>query len=408
MAAFTRYMCVSRRLHYPILTQHFSLQASLKGKIVRTLFTCNNLTAVHVPSQTIKRLLSTKDDTSENRSDQIKRSNLGSLTSDILTSNIKAASSSKDSDQEKTSSSTGSKNERFSRWTGKNAWRLGLLLLGGWATFTAGVLINTWGAPAQDPEGNELKDEFSDLWFVQAYLKRAMKEFQQYKQMLKDPSRERLLPDPLQYPYAQPPYTLVLEMTGVLVHPDWTYGTGWRFKKRPGIDYLLKQVGPPLFEIVIYTSEQGYNADPIVNNLDPNGYIMYRLYRDATRYMDGHHVKDLSCLNRDLSKVIIVDWNDNSTNLHKENRFLLKRWTGDDADRTLIDLANFLRTLSMSGIEDVRSVLQHYNQFEDPIERFRENQRLLQEEQEKQASYLSEQERKKKSNFWMPSFFGRR
>lgn len=40
--------------------------------------------------------------------------------------------------------------------------------------------------------------------------------------MLKDPSREKLLPDPLQYPYAQPPYTLVLEMTGVLVHPDWT------------------------------------------------------------------------------------------------------------------------------------------------------------------------------------------
>ena len=35
-------------------------------------------------------------------------------------------------------------------------------------------------------------------------------------------------------------------------------GTGWRFKKRPGLDYFLQQVGPPLFEVVIYTHEQGF------------------------------------------------------------------------------------------------------------------------------------------------------
>ena len=32
-------------------------------------------------------------------------------------------------------------------------------------------------------------------------------------------------------------------------------------------------------------------ADPLVSNLDPQGYIMYRLYRDATRYKNGHHMK---------------------------------------------------------------------------------------------------------------------
>jgi len=35
-------------------------------------------------------------------------------------------------------------------------------------------------------------------------------------------------------------------------------GTGWRFKKRPGLDYFLQQCGPPLFEVVIYTHEQGF------------------------------------------------------------------------------------------------------------------------------------------------------
>lgn len=45
---------------------------------------------------------------------------------------------------------------------------------------------------------------------------------------------------------------------------------------------------------------------PILDALDPNGYIMYRLVRDATRFVDGHHVKDLGALNRDLSKVTII------------------------------------------------------------------------------------------------------
>lgn len=32
---------------------------------------------------------------------------------------------------------------------------------------------------------------------------------------------------------------------------------GWRFKKRPGVDYFLQAIGPPLFETVVYTSETG-------------------------------------------------------------------------------------------------------------------------------------------------------
>ena len=34
--------------------------------------------------------------------------------------------------------------------------------------------------------------------------------------------------------------------------------TGWRFKKRPAVEYFLQQVAPPLFEVVVYTKEQGF------------------------------------------------------------------------------------------------------------------------------------------------------
>ncbi|CAL1526194.1 unnamed protein product [Lymnaea stagnalis] len=238
-----------------------------------------------------------------------------------------------------------------------------------------------------------------------AHLKRTWKEMNIFKQKIQDPSREKLLPDPLKYPYIQPPYTLVIELTGVLIHPDWTYGTGWRFKKRPGIDYFLQNVGPPLFEVVIYSSEAGMTADPLVNHLDPQGYIMYRLYRDATRYMEGHHVKDLSCLNRDMSRIIMLDCNPESVKLQNRNAFVLKKWTGEDEDRTLIDLAHFLKTIAASGVDDVRPVLDYYNKFDDPLSAFKDNQRKLQEEEEARAN-LAKGEVKKKG--WLSGLTSKR
>lgn len=32
-------------------------------------------------------------------------------------------------------------------------------------------------------------------------------------------------------------------------------------------------------------------APPIVESMDPKHRIMYKLYRDCTKYMKGHHVK---------------------------------------------------------------------------------------------------------------------
>ncbi|XP_070182116.1 mitochondrial import inner membrane translocase subunit TIM50-like isoform X2 [Littorina saxatilis] len=232
-----------------------------------------------------------------------------------------------------------------------------------------------------------------------AMFKRAFKEMNLFTKKIKEPSRDKLLPDPLKYPYIQPPYTLVLELTGVLVHPEWTYSTGWRFKKRPGIDYFLQQVGPPLFEVVIYSQEQGLTADPLVSHLDPQGYVMYRLYRDATRYMNGNHLKDLACLNRDLSKVIMVDWNPEATKLQPANTLNIRKWNGNEDDRTLVDLGHFLKTIATSEVEDVRSVLEYYGQFDDPIATFKENQRKLQESQERLATELKQQKEKKSAGW---------
>ena len=65
-------------------------------------------------------------------------SKTGSLTDDILKSRVVAENEKGDDKKEKSQ-------EKESKWTGKNAWKLGLLSLGGSFTFLAGSVIYLWG-----------------------------------------------------------------------------------------------------------------------------------------------------------------------------------------------------------------------------------------------------------------------
>lgn len=132
-------------------------------------------------------------------------------------------------------------------------------------------------------------DQYSGSWLAPFY--RITNALFYWKDYIAEPSREKLIPDPIPLPYHQPKYTVVLEMKNVLVNPEWTYQTGYRFKKRPALDYFLDIVGYPNFELVLYTSEPAMTANPVVESMDPKQKIMYRLYRDCTKYMNGHHVK---------------------------------------------------------------------------------------------------------------------
>ncbi|XP_028597678.2 mitochondrial import inner membrane translocase subunit TIM50 [Podarcis muralis] len=251
------------------------------------------------------------------------------------------------------------------------------------------AIIYIFGSNSVDEHGVKIPDEFDNDPVVIQQLRRSYKYFKDYRQMIIEPTSPKLLPDPLKEPYYQPPYTLVIELTDVLLHPEWSLVTGWRFKKRPGIDNLFQQLAP-LFEIVIFTSETGMTAFPLIDSVDPHGFISYRLFRDATRYMDGHHVKDISCLNRDPSKVVVVDCKKEAFRLQPFNGMALKKWDGNSDDRTLFDLAAFLKTIALSGVEDVRTVLENYSLEEDPLEAFKRRQSQLEQEEQQRLSDLSQ------------------
>ncbi|NXW94618.1 TIM50 translocase, partial [Alopecoenas beccarii] len=179
-----------------------------------------------------------------------------------------------------------------------------------------------------------------------------------------EPTSPKLLPDPLRDPYYQPPYTLVIELTDVLLHPEWSLVTGWRFKKRPGIESLLQQLAP-LYEIVVFTSETG-----MVGTLG------------TWRGRGG----DISCLNRDPAKVVVVDCRRQSFCLQPFNGLALPRWDGASDDRALYDLAAFLKTIALSGVEDVRTVLENYALEEDPLAAFKRRRTQLEEEEQQRLA----------------------
>ncbi|XP_038829877.1 mitochondrial import inner membrane translocase subunit TIM50 isoform X1 [Salvelinus namaycush] len=279
-------------------------------------------------------------------------------------------------------------------------------------------MVYVFGSNSVDEQGNtvcevdyfsssfcllQIPDEFDNDTPVIQQLRRTLKYFQDYRQMIIEPTSPKLLPDPLREPYYQPPYTLVLELTDVLLHPEWSLATGWRFKKRPGIDYLFQQLAP-LYEIVIFTAETGMTAYPLIDSIDPQGFVMYRLFRDATRYVEGHHVKDVSCLNRDTSKVIVVDCKREAFSLQPFNGMALTKWDGNSEDRTLYDLAHFLKTIALSGVDDVRSVLENYALEDDPVEAFKRRQAQLAQDEEQRLAELTKQ---KKQGMSLGSIAGR-
>ncbi|KAI9029273.1 HAD-like domain-containing protein [Hyaloraphidium curvatum] len=206
------------------------------------------------------------------------------------------------------------------------------------------------------------------------WFRRAGTNISSFYKYYSEPVAEKLLPDPLPEPYNRP-YTLVINLNDTLVHMDWKREYGWRAAKRPGIDYFIAYLSQ-LYEIVVFTSGMAHNAAPVLDKLDPYGYIMYRLYRDSTRYENGKYVKDLKHLNRDLSKVVVIDVNPEQLAEQPDNLITLSPWTGDANDSTLLDIIPFLETLALSGVDDVRPVLKSY-QGKDIARTFADWQRQL-------------------------------
>ncbi|CAD8049660.1 unnamed protein product [Paramecium sonneborni] len=171
--------------------------------------------------------------------------------------------------------------------------------------------------------------------------------FQFYQQKLKVilVNLERFL---FLLPKSSTVYTLVLDLDETLVHfIDETQ----EVLIRPYTQIFLEQMAKH-FEIVIFTAGLQSYADKIIDKIDSMNVVKHRLYRHHTFLQGNVMLKDLSTLGRPLSKIIIVDNNHYNFVLQPHNGIKIKSWVGDDKDRALVELMQYL--VKLMKYEDIR------------------------------------------------------
>jgi len=137
-------------------------------------------------------------------------------------------------------------------------------------------------------------------------------------------------------PIPDPDFTVDIELEGV-IHRVYVL-------KRPGVDHFLREVGKK-FEIVVFTASLAKYADPLLDVLDKDRVVQYRLFREACVQHYGNYVKDLRQLGRPLEHSIIVDNSPFSYMFQPENAIPIATWFHDKNDRQLYDLLPFLDSL---------------------------------------------------------------
>ncbi|EDO15354.1 hypothetical protein Kpol_457p5 [Vanderwaltozyma polyspora DSM 70294] len=229
----------------------------------------------------------------------------------------------------------------------------------------------------EENEPKELKDAVANGYTPGLMYKRFKARFNNLFNYFQEPPFPDLLPPPPPPPY-QRPLTLVVSLEDLLVHSEWTQKNGWRTAKRPGVDYFLGYLSQ-YYEVVLFSSNYMMYSEKIAEKLDPiHAFISYNLYKEHCVYKEGDHIKDLSKLNRDLGKVIIVDTDPASYKLQPENAIPMQPWDGK-ADDKLMRLIPFLEYLATQQVSDVRPILESYHDRNAIPEEFDERVRKLKE-----------------------------
>lgn len=166
--------------------------------------------------------------------------------------------------------------------------------------------------------------------------------------------------------------TLILDLDETLVHCsadgsgqyDVTFGVHFNgvtcqvfVRKRPHLELFLERVSA-LYEVTVFTASQRVYAERLLDILDPQGrWIRHRLYRESCLMVSGNLLKDLSILNRDLSRTVIVDNSPHAFAYQIDNGIPIESWYDDPNDVELLKLLPLLERLHRA--DDVRPHLRN-------------------------------------------------
>ena len=197
-----------------------------------------------------------------------------------------------------------------------------------------------------------------------------------YKASLTPNSHSKLLNNELLLPNKSSEFsdkkTLVLDLDETLVHSSFTPFDnndivlnvdfdGMLYNiyvlVRPGVEYFIKTVAK-YYEIVIFTASLSNYASPLLDILDKNNDIKFRLFRENCTYINGTYIKELKRLNRNLKDLVIVDNSPLAYTFDIDNGLPIKTWYDDKNDTELYKIITILEFLSTT--DDVRYYIKKF------------------------------------------------
>ena len=203
-----------------------------------------------------------------------------------------------------------------------------------------------------------------------------IKSSNSYKASLTPNSHSQLLNNELLLPNKSSEFsdkkTLVLDLDETLVHSSFTPFDsndivlnvdfdGMLYNiyvlVRPGVEYFIKTVAK-YYEIVIFTASLSNYASPLLDILDKNNDIKFRLFRENCTYINGTYIKELKRLNRNLKDLVIVDNSPLAYTFDIDNGLPIKTWYDDKNDTELYKIINILEFLSTTN--DVRYYIKKF------------------------------------------------
>ena len=123
---------------------------------------------------------------------------------------------------------------------------------------------------------------------------------------------------------------------------------------RPGAIDFIKKVAK-LYEVIIFTASISKYALPLIDILDSDKNIQYKLTREHCTFLNGIYIKELKKLNRDLNDLIILDNSPLAYSFDIDNGLPVKAWYEDKNDNELDKVYFILEFLSK--VKDARNFI---------------------------------------------------
>ena len=164
-------------------------------------------------------------------------------------------------------------------------------------------------------------------------------------------------------PYVREPpskkYTLILDLNKTLVY----YNEEGKVILRNGLFSFLDII-KPFYELISFCNEPKHITESILRVIEKEKkYFVYNLNRDNCIIYENNLVKDISFIGRDISKIIVIDDDENCFKLNKENAIKIPTFNNNKEknDNALAELKKILILIYKDNYDDIRIALKDFS-----------------------------------------------